>query len=479
MSKTDEDFNPFALPNVDALRTRLFLRILSVAGVAVVLCQEALSAIPLQPRQESGFIILVIAIPLVWFALAVGLPSAWQRLLRHLDLLVPLGILTLAEAVIGWMVLLPGLNSWLTPTKRLQFAALSFTISASFIAIIALNVLYAAWMTLMIRGVVQRERGDLVDTAANCWRWFLRVLGLEAIGWGVLFAGLAVALAAAPFALVLVFPAIAVGALLWNLATAAVLLLALEDRLSFWEALTGGIRASWASKGRWWKPVVLQMFLLGWVTLVIASYTETTAGGYHRHEGTNWAVNAFWTGGYDGECRWYADFMKALNAPKLPFISTVLGLAFGVLAIAVKLTIADRLWPRRIGFDQDVQPEQLNSFGASAIKAGADGFVRGGCLFALAGLLLLAAVLFVVGLLLSYNRPGASTSDPAKCMCHSGRTVLPDPHAQAKLDDYVQSQEFILTILRRKPNYAPLIPEAANFWHPNANHSPASGCTMG
>lgn len=70
--------------------------------------------------------------------------------------------------------------------------------------------------------------------------------------------------------------------------------------------------------------------------------------------------------------------------------------------------------------------------------------------------------LFIVGLLLWKGHSG----DPAVCMCHCGQTVLPNPQAQAKLDAYVQSQEFILTILKRKPKYAPLVPEAINFWHP-------------
>jgi hypothetical protein len=41
-----------------------------------------------------------------------------------------------------------------------------------------------------------------------------------------------------------------------------------------------------------------------------------------------------------------------------------------------------------------------------------------------------------------------------------------DPQEQEKLNDYIRSQEFIVTILKRKAKYAPLIPEAENFWHP-------------
>jgi hypothetical protein len=121
-----------------------------------------------------------------------------------------------------------------------------------------------------------------------------------------------------------------IGALLWNLATAALLLVALDDRLSFWNALVTGMKASWAAKGRWWLLIVAQMLLLGYVT--------------YLHD---WKMNLVWTGGYENESHWYEDTMDALKAPKVDVIATAMELMFGVLAIAVKLSVAERLWPRQ------------------------------------------------------------------------------------------------------------------------------------
>jgi hypothetical protein len=343
MSYPEPMSNPFAKPEESTPGARQVLRFLAVVGVAVVLVQEMIAASPLQPRQEEGFAVLAVAglaalVMLVW-----GLPNAWQWLKGHPDLLVPLGVLTLAEAVLGWLTLIPAMAAVFTPSAPLQLATLSVTVSASLVVLVALNVAYAAWTTTLILSVLRDERSDPAAALARSWRWFFRMLGLELVGWGVLFAGLALAIALAPVSMFLALTAVGVGALLWNLATAALLPLALDERYGFGEALATGIRVSWNSKGLWWKPVVAQMLLLGWLTLTIASYSETTPRGYRRHDVTNWAVNGFWTGGYENECRWYGERAKAQRTAKLSVISTTLGLAFGVLAIGVKLTITQRL----------------------------------------------------------------------------------------------------------------------------------------
>lgn len=362
MTSPDPMANPFANPDPSRSGGRLFLRLIAVFGVIVVLLQEAITAFPLKPRQEYGLIVLVFATPIVLFTIAFGLPSAWRTLIRHPELLIPLGILTLAEAVVGWLMLVPTVAQVLSPSKQFQIAAISLSVSGGFLLSIALNVAYGAWTTTMILQAARQEPIDPAKSFSSCWRWFLRVLGLEFIGWVVLFAGLALGLALAPVSMVLAIPVIGILALIWNLATAALLLVALDKQLGFGHALRTGIRISWANKGRWWKPVVAQMLLLGWVTLIAVSYSESTSRGYTNHSSTNWAVNAFWTGGFENECRWFGGLMKAVNAPKLAVISTILGLVYGVLAIAVKLTIAERLGLRSQESDetaalQHFQPE--------------------------------------------------------------------------------------------------------------------------
>jgi hypothetical protein len=313
------------------------LRTIALAGTGVVFVQELVSAFPLKARQEAGFLLLVVAVLAVGLVLRFGLPQATARLLRHPDLLVPLGLLIVAEAILGWLLLLPPVAAILTPPQPLKLGVLSFSISAASLVSILLWVAYAAWVTTLILDEVRHDRANPVEALNGLRCWFFRVWGLECIGWGVLFLGLACAVALGPGALPLAVVGIVVGSVLWNLATAALLPVALDARLSFGEALRHGIQVSWRAKGRWWRSILAQMMLLGLFTFVSVSY----AG----HSKTNWSANGFWTGGYENECRWYGKLMEALEVPKVAVISTALGFVFGVLAIAVKLRIVEDLEP--------------------------------------------------------------------------------------------------------------------------------------
>jgi hypothetical protein len=320
------------------------LRLIAVVGTAAVLLQELVSAFPPQPRQGWGVPFLLGAALAVAVVVGLLLPRAAGRLWRHPDLLVPLGLLTLADGALGWLQRLPGAAALLTPARPVNLLGIGLTLSGGFVLGILLHVAYAAWVTTLVLDAVRAGRADLVGGLAGLRRWFVRVLTLETIGWAVLFAGVAlgIALAAAGgFALAVVV--IGAWGLVWNLATAALLLVALDGRLGFGEALGRGIRVSWAGVGRWWQAVVAQLLLLGFVTFLAVSYTETTPGGYTTHNSTNWSVNGFWVGGYENGCRWYAKLMEALAAPTWAPVASALGLLFGALALVIKLHIAARL----------------------------------------------------------------------------------------------------------------------------------------
>jgi len=132
---------------------------------------------------------------------------------------------------------------------------------------------------------------------------------------------------------------IAVIGIALNVGTAALLPVAVTVEGSFFAALGAGVGASLAFWRRWWKPLAAQLLLLGFFTFLVVSYSYS--GGHSSK--TNWGVNSFWVGGYESDCRWYTKYMEALEAPTVDWVIAVLALAFGVLAIAVKLHIAQQL----------------------------------------------------------------------------------------------------------------------------------------
>jgi hypothetical protein len=322
------------------------LRAVALLGVGVVLLVGAVTAFPIKPRQEYGIVVFALALAGVALMFKVLMPGTFDKLLRHRDLLVPLGLLILAEAVLVWLMLLPWIAAMLAPSTVLKFWVLSFSISAAFVIGILLQVAYGAWTTCLVLSTVRHDWTDPAAELRGMVRWFLRVFGMECIGWGVLFAGLACAVGvgaagALPIGLLL----IAAGSVIWNLATAALLPAALDEHLRFWEAFRRGVSVSWQNIGRWWPIILVQMILLGFVTFFAFSYTDSKPGSTTVQNKTDFSVNGFWTGGYENECRWYGKLVQVMDAPTLPLISTSLALVFGVLAVAIKLRISEDIVP--------------------------------------------------------------------------------------------------------------------------------------
>lgn len=354
----DEPNAPISPPS--ASRPLLILRLIALVGVAIVLCWDASSLWSMEPRQDWGSTVLVLAVPAVAFACVVLMPRATSKLSRHLDLLLPLGLYITAVELLGFLTTLPVLASVLAPSWSFKILSLSFTLSVAFLLQIALAVTYGGWTTALILQAVKEGRLDPTVALARIGKWFWRVLGAEIIGWGVLFLGLAVGLTVGIAVLPVALISLGVFFLVWNLMTAALLPVVVAEQAPFGTAIKQGIRISWTGKGRWWLAVVAQMALLGCVTFVSVSYSShspsilqgsgnsdvdrVVSNMFNRHEKTHFGVNGFWTGGYEDECRWYSDLMKVAEAKKLPLVETLLGLMFGILAIIVKIKVATEVY---------------------------------------------------------------------------------------------------------------------------------------
>ncbi len=314
------------------------LRRVAWFGLATVFIVDLVLSARLRAGLTLGVVMLLV------FPIAVGLvslvmmPNAAGTLVRSKDLLVPLALVTVAGKVLTWLAAAPGFSAVLTPSFPLRLLNLSFGISLSFLLHMALAVAYATWVTGCILELVHRGNDDPRCVLPAVPGRFWRVLGLEFIGWAVAMAAVVAILPLMPalgyFALAPMF----VFAVAWNFATAAVLPVAWPGEAGFWASFRAGVSVSRTHLRQWWGLLLAQMLLLG---LVLFYFSR--GSGWH---GTVTAsVNAFWTGGYEDDCRWYGNLAKALHTPTLPLVKTLLSLLFGAFAVAIKITIVQRLQP--------------------------------------------------------------------------------------------------------------------------------------
>jgi len=313
------------------------LRRVAFVGLAAVLLVDFVLSVRLRAGLGLGVVMLLVFPIAAALVSLVLMPSAAGTLFRSKDLLVPLALVTVAGKLLAWLAAAPGFSAVLTPSFPLRLLNLSFGISLSFLLHIALAVAYATWVTGCILELVRSGNSDPCCVLPPVPGRFRRVLGLEFIGWAVAMTAVVAIFPLMPalgyFALVPMF----VFAVAWNFATAAVLPVAWPGEAGFWASFQAGVSVSRAHLRQWWGLLLAQMLLLG---LVIFYYHGS--GGHGNVTGS---VNAFWTGGYEDDCRWYGKLAEALHTSKLPFVETLLSLLFGAFAMAIKIAIVQRLQP--------------------------------------------------------------------------------------------------------------------------------------
>jgi len=333
------------------------LRWVAIIGTGVVFLWRATSLSAMQPRQDWGIVVVIMAVLAVGLACLVLMPVATARLRRHMDLLLPFGLYTVVQALLSGLMAIPILSAVFSPFWTLTILSLSFSLSLMLVLQIAIAVLYAAWTTILIVQAVRQDHVDPIRGLTAMPNCFWRVLGAEALGWTVVFVGLAIAITLGTVALALAMIVIAVFSLIWNLMTGALLPVVVAERKPFGESVKEGIRISWEGKSRWWLPVVAQMVLLGWVTFFSVSYTSSPRpGSFSTQEKTDFGINGFWTGGYENECRWHTKLMATVEAEPLPLAEFLLGVVYAVLAIVLKLEITARVYPATQIAEDDSNP---------------------------------------------------------------------------------------------------------------------------
>jgi len=313
------------------------LRRVALIGLALVLLVDLVLSLRLQGGRGMGVVVLLALSLAVTLTALVLMRGASGTLLRNRDLLVPLALVMVAGKLITWLGAAPGLSALLKPSVPLHLFNIGLAVSLSFVLQVALAVAYATWMTATLLEFVRSGNSDPGRALPIVPRHFWRMFGLEFIGWAVVMVATSVLLLLMPALQFFALVPLAIFAVAWNLATAALLPVALEGAGGFWQSFRAGVAASWANCGKWWLLLLAQLLLLG-----LVFFYHSSRGG---NTSVNWSVNVFWTGGYEDDCKWYGKLAEAVKTVRLPLVDTVLILLFGAFAVAIKLAIVQRLQP--------------------------------------------------------------------------------------------------------------------------------------
>lgn len=280
-------------------------------------------------------------------ACLLTMPRATRTLLAAPDLLVPV-VLFVSVAHMPWcFVGVPLLGDALTWLLTLGFdhgwpARLPVQILG-----LAVSALLATWAAHRIVARVTGSGADLSQFRSDALRRFPRGVVVCAIGWGVPFLASLILWQLSPrhaSAVERLEAISALQALVWNLATAAVLLFAVVPGRSVCDALGAGFRWSVVGARRWIAPVVAHMLLAGWVV-----HLDFEMGGFVHGLpgvdgwGSRFELNGFWTGAFEGASRWYWTACTITGTPTVPAARFAIELLLVSMAVVVKIHIAHHL----------------------------------------------------------------------------------------------------------------------------------------
>ena len=330
------------------------LRFIAAAGTIFTIIYKILSVSEIRPNQYYSFYALLLIAFGVGISLFV-LRNAFLTVLKNYDLLVPVALYISANALFGFFTETSTFIGFKNGT--FNWAGLSAALVSFSLLQVLIGICFTGWMTRVILRFVQTEKVELFDSFKNIGWWFPRTLGVILFGWlplflifllffpfmfsGGSFRGLSAVLL--PF---IIF--ISVFSLGWNLATSAVLPYVLWITTNLKQAVQEGIIISWKNRSKVFLPVVLLMFVCGWITFISVTYSAPKAEekfGESPNYTTNlkskfnYAANFVWIGGYPESSDWNKNMLKAVEEEPLSSVDFRIKLIVLFLSLVVNLHI--------------------------------------------------------------------------------------------------------------------------------------------
>lgn len=311
---------------------------LAIVGVLLAVVAD-LTRIPQAGLGYQAIVAALVAAAAIAL-LMTSLRSSYRLITKNVDILVPLGIVIGLQELIVQAAQMSLLSIFMEPATDFQVLRISVPVSMMALLSIVIWLGYGVWTLVLIVDLTRSGsvdiRGSLSKVRIHLLRVFL-IMAITMIAFFLLL-GLAIGLAttAMSFALFLIF----IKALVFNFGTAALLLRAVAQPLeSLGESILGGIRVSFANARRWWFPVLAQMEIVGLVCFL--SYSSSN--GFNNNSATNYSVNGKWTGGFESSSSWLSKAADISGTPEVSLLTTLLAIVLGVLAVAIKLHIAQGL----------------------------------------------------------------------------------------------------------------------------------------
>ncbi len=307
-------------------------RVVSAAGVAIVLLLALIQSFGAQPLQYRSLYWLIAAVILVPITIRFVFRDSWRALIQTPDLLIPFGIAWFASKALTWLALLPYVGRFFLIGWQGNVVGVPLTVSSQVIFNGIVWSAFASWQIELIWQYLRHDRIIDISLWPPIRRGFWRAFSILILGHGVLLLAIIPALAAGIFGFLIL-------GILWNVLTVALMPVAISGSPTLIQGIRDGLFTSWKMKQNWWIQLGTQLMMLGIMTYVWAIDQE---GGRYLSE-SSFAVSAFWVGAFENDFRWHSKYMAMIHVAPLPWAVAVLEMLFILLAISMKIYVIKRL----------------------------------------------------------------------------------------------------------------------------------------
>lgn len=329
-------------PDSPALRR---LKFVALFGTIAAVLTEAVGLSSLQSRQGYAFFALAATGAATTLLFVLLLRRSVGVLLKHANLLLPLGLLVTFDTALYYLATVPLVSGFLHPSWTFSVLASSYTLSGAFLLGLVSSVFFGCWTMLLVLQAVRDDRVEPLEALSGWPEQLWRTFVVMSFGWGVtLFVVGALFWSLGSLGLIYVsIVTVGVLALLWNFATAAILPVALARSGSLIVAIREGVGVSLKHARAWALPLLSHLLLLGLIVLLWVSYQTTSIGSFHQQSDTVIQVNGFWLGAFEDSSRWYTKLMQTVRAPEVGLVSLLFKMLLTVVAIVMKIEIVSKL----------------------------------------------------------------------------------------------------------------------------------------
>jgi hypothetical protein len=312
------------------------LRWVAIIGFLIMILTKAESLLKLNDQLT----ILVMIHVVLFVGIAMLFFNQSKLVIRHLDLLVPLGVYSLLNEFVGFIGF-PASVDLVTldlESRGLVFTGITLYKVLFWLYLVVSGVIYVGWVMFLIFDIIKNNQTNLFKCLMATLQNILKIGIVISVGWLFVFVCtmyfplLSVNIYASTMLLFIIL-------LIWNFFTAPTIYCALKHNNFSRAVLVDSIKLAWKNPMKIFPIIFLYSILVGNLIIIPVFFIHEDWGQTFQNMSFYFANKGVWLGGFPNLPGWFSAVTKAYGISGNSGIKEIVILLFSILAIVIKIRL--------------------------------------------------------------------------------------------------------------------------------------------